>query len=314
MKQIDIMNKHRKHFLERLAKKPGGYSPAFTLIELLVVIAIIAILMAIVLPVLNRAQQRALNVGALSNLRQLMLAWKMYSSDNQGLLPANPSGEGYPGWVVGQMRGAEDGAAPEINAAPYLNEWDCTNSQLLVDTRFSTLGYYIQNPAVFKDPGDQSTWDASTRVRSFSMNCAIGTPTDSTWLGAAGTWRIYDKDSDMIAPSPADIFVLLDEHPDSINDGLFDFAMPITAALTSYVDMPAEYHNGACAFSFADGHSEIHRWLRPGVLPLVNWAVDQTPTPIKSQSSNTGSNPDIWWLAEHTTAPASTAPADTFYP
>jgi prepilin-type processing-associated H-X9-DG protein len=90
--------------------------------------------------------------------------------------------------------------------------------------------------------------------------------------------------------------------------------MPISGALTAYIDMPAAYHNNSCAFAFADGHSELHAWRRPGVLPLVDWNVQNTPEPIRSQSSNTGGNPDILWLAAHTTAPSSSAPAGIYYP
>ncbi|MGH7978899.1 MAG: prepilin-type N-terminal cleavage/methylation domain-containing protein [Limisphaerales bacterium] len=292
---------------------------AFTLIELLVVIAIIAILAAILLPVLNQAKERALNVGALSNLRQLVIGWKMYSGDNNNVLPQNIGNESYPTWIAGQMRGSQNGTAPSINVAPYVGVEDYTNTALLLDTRFSQLGSYIQNPKICVDPGDISMWanphsPPYSRVRSFSMNCAVGAASTSTALGPVGTWRIYDKESQLIAPSPSDVFVLLDEHPDSINDGFFEFSMPPNANLTSYIDMPAAYHNGACAFNFADGHAELHRWLRPGVFPLVNWQVQNTPTPIRSQSSNTGDNPDVLWLAAHTTAPAQTAPAGTYYP
>ncbi|MGH7951850.1 MAG: hypothetical protein ACREFE_08025, partial [Limisphaerales bacterium] len=179
------------------------------------------------------------------------------------------------------------------------------------DSRYSQLAPYLKNLGVFKDPGDHSTWKGQTRVRSFSMNCAVGNTKNATTLGPAGTWRYYAKESDVTAPSLSDLWVLLDEHPDSINDGFFAFQMPLSAARTLFVDIPAGYHNGASAFSFADGHSEIHKWLKPGVMPPVIWAVEQTPSKVSSQALDVPSDPDVLWLAHHTTAPASGNP---YYP
>lgn len=303
------------------AAKSDYLSRAFTLIELLVVIAIIAILASIILPVLQKAEERAINIGAVNNVRQLVIAWKMYSTDNANYLPQNRSSNNHPTWCAGEMRGAQNGTAPSIGAAPYGAAEDYTNVALMMDTRFSQMGDFAQNAKVFLDPGDISTWQNPgganyRRVRSFSMNCALGADTkdDGSPLGPTTTWRYYYKDSDIIAPSPSDLWVFLDEHPDSINDSYFDFQMPLNANLTKYIDMPAAYHNGSCAFAFADGHAELHRWRDPGVFPLVNWLVQQTPTPIKQQSSNIPGNPDFLWVAAHTTAPTSTAPAGTYYP
>lgn len=293
---------------------------AFTLVELLIVIAIIAILAAILMPVLDKAQQRAINIGAVNNIRQEGTGCSMYTTDNGGYLPQGRSAEGGPAWCAGQMRGPQGGTAPSIGGT-YAGVEDYTNRALIMDPKYSQLGSIIQDPRVMLDPGDKSTWKNPGggrfgRVRSFSMNCAISPDTkdDGYPLGPQGTWRYYYKESDMKAPSPSDLWLYLDEHPDSINDDYFSFVMPINANLTSWVDMPAAYHNGACAFAFADGHAELHPWRLPGVFPLVNWNVEQTVTPIRAQTSNLGNNPDILWFAAHTTAPAQTAPPNTFYP
>jgi len=128
------------------------------------------------------------------------------------------------------------------------------------------------------------------RARSYSMNdflglfsecssCAggsVGSGTDDTYSAmneANNTWPQYLKVANI--PQPSSIYLFLDEHPDSINDGYFDDgAQGTPSAPTSWEDqtsdVPASYHNGACGFSFTDGHSEIHKWMNPGtIVPVV---------------------------------------------
>jgi prepilin-type processing-associated H-X9-DG protein len=76
----------------------------------------------------------------------------------------------------------------------------------------------------------------------------------STWYG--GVYYRYDKFAQVLKPSPSDLWMLADEHPNSINDGWMIHSM----SPDSWVDLPASYHNGACGFNFVDGHSEIHAW------------------------------------------------------
>jgi len=76
----------------------------------------------------------------------------------------------------------------------------------------------------------------------------------SDWGGSA--YRQWLKLGEV--PRPAAFFVLLDEHPDSINDGLF-LNPPVSA--TYWGDIPAALHNGGCTISFADGRAEVHKWL-----------------------------------------------------
>ena len=130
---------------------------------------------------------------------------------------------------------------------------------------------------------------------------------------AGGPWRIYLKESDMTFPGPADLWVFIDEHPNGINDAGFAVQMPQNPSATYFIDVPAAYHNNACAFSFADGHSEIHKWLDPQVIPGVVWAADSPGAPSMGNAQlSVANDPDVLWLAHRTTAPI--AGANVFYP
>ena len=101
----------------------------------------------------------------------------------------------------------------------------------------------------------------------------------------------------MSPPGPAQLFVFIDEHPDSINDGSFAVQMPNSATATSWVDLPTKYHCNSCGFSFADGHAEMHKWVNPDVIPEVQFvAKDPNSTIFKLR------NEDVLWVARHNTA------------
>ncbi len=143
------------------------------------------------------------------------------------------------------------------------------------------------------------------RCRSISMNAYIAmNPTDlapsglgpsSTWGGAASGCYVYEKESQLIKPAPSQLWLFLDEHPDSINDGFFIFSM----TRPGFDDGPAAYHNGACGFSFVDGHSEIHEWSQQ--LQCSYWPqVTQQKWPGSLPEGTTG--PDVLWMYQHSSA------------
>lgn len=226
----------------------------FTLIELLVVIAIIAILAAMLLPALAKAKGRAHSVACMSNTKQIMLGWLLYTSDYD---------ERFPSKIV-------------ANSIDWTANGDNTNAFKLVDsdpTTGSMLSAYVKNPGVYKCPADRymSPQNPGPRVLSIAVNASLGNkPTIENQIPGR-TYFAATKTSQLQTPGAANTFVTLDEHPDSIDDAVFHTVAGHIKQNGIFRNVPASYHyGGGCNFSFADGHSEIKKWKDPRtVMPVT---------------------------------------------
>jgi prepilin-type N-terminal cleavage/methylation domain-containing protein/prepilin-type processing-associated H-X9-DG protein len=314
---------------------------AFTLIELLVVIAIIAILAAILLPVLEQAEQRAQAAQDMNNTRQIMIAWHIYAEDNNDLLAPNDyytggtgmtprygPRSGYLAWVGGGM--------------DYTSQNPIEATNIIDLTTYAAFGSYLPNPTVYHCPADHSFMYGTTvpRDRSYSMNGAIGTlyctvadlggahtygylygqPVGQTfftgsWVRPPGNttpWQTYGKLSAIHTPDPADLWVIMEENPFSINDPVFCVAMGTpdangNAAWTRFIDTPGSNHNGeAGGISFADGHAEIHKWFGSTLKGMSkmdpNNPNNYINPPHNWQANTPGDLADLSWLQSKTTA------------
>jgi prepilin-type processing-associated H-X9-DG protein len=80
---------------------------------------------------------------------------------------------------------------------------------------------------------------------------------------------------------------------------MFAVQMALSGPFATIIDYPANYHNGAAGFAFADGHAEIHKWLGQTIQPAVVYS----GSPPSEHSNPCGdSAPDVQWLQLHTSA------------
>ncbi len=247
----------------------------FTLIELLVVIAIIAILAAMLLPVLAKAKGRAEAIACMNNTRQIMLGWLQYTGEYDDTMPSK---------IV-------------ANAIDWGPGADNTDSLKLVDPAQSQLGNYIKSPGVYKCPSDKFVGPKSLgpRVLSISANAFLGgisVTAENQIVGRTYNSKGVTKTTQLIKPGAAMTIVTLDEHPDSIDDAVFHSVGGHLKANAAWRNIPASYHYGGGAnLSFADGHSEIHKWLDARTKPPVKFIKIPEPSPMA-----TPGNPDYEWL------------------
>lgn len=260
----------------------------FTLIELLVVIAIIAVLAGMLLPTLAHSRSQAHKAICGNNSRQLTLAWIMYADDYNDRLAYN---------LGLDRRQPVMPANRKLNWVDNVMTWeldaDNTNTAFLSDSPLRP--YWGNSLGVFRCPADrvlsdvqrQAGWNA--RVRSVSMNAMVGDAGPNVQNGGNVLnpgYKQFLKMGDI--PKPSQIFVITDEHPDSIGDGYFYNNVDEL----EWVHLPASYHNGGGDFSFADGHTEFHRWRFPLTKPPNQPDVAMLPVSIPAEQ-----RADFLWLA-----------------
>ena len=294
---MNIRHFARKSPFTNVARESG-----FTLIELLVVIAIIAILAALLLPVLSKARGRAEGISCLNNTRQLTLAWQIYADDFNGLLPYN-------------LGMAGSSFRTNLNWVNNVMTWDLSSDNTNTATLTgASLGPFVSgNTAIYRCPSDhvlssiQEAAGWTARIRSYSMNAMVGNAGNFSTNGVNVNNPNYTQFFKITQiPHPSDIFVFLDEHPDSIDDGYFlnknasvanNAYGANSAAYAEWLHLPASYHNNSATFSFADGSASLHRWLESKTAPPS--APNTANLPIAIPAMPADELTDLDWVLQH---------------
>ncbi|HVM50547.1 MAG TPA: H-X9-DG-CTERM domain-containing protein [Candidatus Acidoferrum sp.] len=281
----------------RQAERPRDSGPAFTLIELLVTVAIIAILASLLLPALAGARARSTALSCLNNERQLMMACLLYVGDSNDSMPYNLGADEIKATVA-------QGEFWNWTSPVMSWELDSDNTNTVLVTQGGIGPYTSSSAKLYRCPSDhalsdiqvQAGWTA--RVRSISMNAMVGNAGQFTATGQNVNnpdYRQFFKAGQILQPSQ--IFVLIEEHPDSINDAYF---LDKPDSLRWY-DLPASYHNGAVNLSFADGHVETHRWLLASTKPPAQPDAANLPFPAAPGQLAPSERADFDWLMARTT-------------
>jgi prepilin-type processing-associated H-X9-DG protein len=258
------------------------------------VVAVIALLAGVLLPTVSKARRQAGISQCFNNQRQLLLTWHLYSGDNRELAVANGHGP----------------AGPSIAPSSTLNEivstkfWvpgddhfyfpALTNAEWLTNPRKAMFAPYIRSAAIYKCPQDKGSIEVPgagrfPHVRSYSMNAYVGWAADPDELNPH--YRVFATTADMAGPSPANLFVFQDVHPDNICFPAFVVRM--AGEPEQFFHYPSSQHSGRGVVAFADGHVETHRWVDARTTP-------PTTGGILAHWNDSLCNADLAWIRERT--------------
>lgn len=253
--------------------KQIDHCAGFTALELLVVIGTLTALGFLSITALAHTQSSSDRAVCASNLRRLMQAWQMYPDDNAGSLMAHASSGTPRPWVGGNL---------DLTPANQ----DNSNPLKLTNATYAAMAPYVNSPQLFRCPTDPTTLVVGgvpkLRVRSYSMNEMVGSPGPSFWNPSHVVMSNIFQVS-----QPNNTFVLLEEHPGSINDGsiIIDVASSGSPSGVKIIDFPAAFHLSGADISFSDGHVEYWQWSDARTSPPIGSTLSfNIPSP---------NNPDI---------------------
>jgi prepilin-type N-terminal cleavage/methylation domain-containing protein/prepilin-type processing-associated H-X9-DG protein len=293
-----IMNKNRGNVglpairVAGLARRPCG---GFTLIELLVVIAIIALLMAVLLPALNRAREQGKRAVCLNHIKQMQLAWNMYTDENNEKIPSAdiryswnfPIPPGcQPGWYEwphfwphGTPTCGSSSNMTTNPSTPYpykVEDWQHSIAE-------GMLYKYIKDYKIYQCPvGNRGELVTYTQVHSLN-----------TWPGSGGPGApMITLRSQIIRTAERVVFI------DEGGAGQGAFFVSFTANPLQWGDTPPTRHGKGTTFSYVDGHAAYRKWTDKHALDYISGRADERYAFAGQPGDN--SDCDLRWIVRVT--------------
>ena len=276
------------HGSEPTPKLSMNRRTGFTLIELLVVIAIIAILAAMLLPVLANAKSKSQDISCRNNLRQLQLCWNMYVDDNNQALPPIST------WP--NNLGGTESRVPSWAVGDGVNDLTTTNLQL------GLLFPYNRSVGIYRCPADKTPVNGHPgvlRTRTYQLDAFL----NDWYMGGIPPWYPDPwerrKFSELVNPAPTGVLTFIDSHPTTGDTSDFDESYTATGQHDAWSCLPGQQHNRGANLAFADGHVEHWRWRwsRSGGI------YDQYPPPPTFPLANADDQYDFQRVEDHSPKP-----------
>jgi prepilin-type processing-associated H-X9-DG protein len=232
----------------------------------------------------------------------LGLAWHLYAGDNDGKLASNSGeavGETFPpglsviahNWVIGFMFWSTD-------------RKETTNHYYLSSPQYSLLAPHLNGQhKVYKCPEDgflapeQKRRGWTARARSVSMNYWVGDggQDEEHKSRLALNYKIFVRDDDFVGIGPSQLWVFIDQHPDSVRRPTFFITPWAETMFARWIEVPASYHQGGATLSFADGHAELRKWKSPAMRQPVRYQTIDLGSGARTTSE------DYRWVADRST-------------
>ncbi len=244
---------------------------AFTLIELLVVIAVIAVLMGILMPALSRAREQGKRAMCMAHLKQMQLAWVMYSDENDGRLVNGDADE------YGDLGGFHTNERPWV-----MKDWNRRSEPALSLTvkekqiKAGALWPYISNLKAYHCPTGTI---AKTELRMFSFMDSMNVKDWTKTGDAVGPYgKAYKKRSNI--KEGARRMCLVD---DGGTGGKTQGGWTVYTNVSQWWDPIPYRHGKGTTVAYVDGHVEHFKYGDSRTLELAELSDGDPEAALSSQ-------------------------------